>query len=492
MKALLRVTLLCLPLLALAGCSVNPATGEQNFTAFMSRADEMEIGKKEHPKILKEFGGAYDDQDLAAYVRNIGIALTQVSEVPDMPFTITVLNSGVVNAFALPGGYIYITRGLLALGGNEAEMASVLAHEIGHVTARHTAQRYSKAMAANIGLSLLSVLGRAAGVPTEFGRLASYGTQAYLQSFSREQELEADKLGVRYMSRLGFDPDAAVRFLEKLKAHSGLQAKLEGRPEDAERFNIMSTHPRTAARVLQAIRLAKLAPVVRPRLGRDDYIARVDGMMFGDDPKQGVRAGRVFSHPGLGFRFEVPPGFVMFNSPARVVARGPDDAVIVFDMEVPKKAKTVEDILLYLTRQWGQGLSLKEVERIEVNGLNGATGRGSVSIRDGPRDARLVAIHETRERIFRFAFLTPPAVTSRMAEDLQRTTFSFRRLSPEEAKAIRPLRLRFTVVADGDTAASLAARMPFEKFALEWFETLNGLQRGDTLAAGSMVKTVGY
>ena len=116
----------------------------------------------------------------------------------------------------------------------------------------------------------------------------------------------------------------------------------------------------------------------------------------------------------------------------------------------------------------------------------------SVSTRDGPRNARLVAIHETRKRIFRFAFLTPPAVASRMAEDFQRTTFSFRRLSPEEAKAIRPLRLRFTVVADGDTAASLAARMPFEKFSLEWFETLNGLQRGDTLAAGSMVKMVGY
>ena len=151
MKAFLRVIVLLSPLLALVGCSVNPATGEQSFTAFMSRADEMEIGKKEHPKILKEFGGAYGDGDLAAYVRDIGAALSQVSEVPDMPYTFTVLNADNVNAFALPGGYIYITRGLLALADNEAEMASVLAHELGHVTARHTAERYSKAVAATSG-----------------------------------------------------------------------------------------------------------------------------------------------------------------------------------------------------------------------------------------------------------------------------------------------------------------------------------------------------
>jgi len=498
MKAFSRVFVVSFLLQALAGCAVNPATGEQSFMAFMSRADEMEVGKKEHPKVLKEFGGAYADKNLAAYVRDIGIALTQVSEVPDTPYTFTILNSDVVNAFALPGGYIYITRGLLALGGNEAEIASVLAHEIGHVTGRHTAQRYSKAVAANIGLTLLGALGSATGVPTGVGQLASYGSQAYLQSFSREQELEADKLGVRYMSRLGFDPNAAVRFLGKLKARSGLEEKLEGRPEAVERFNIMSTHPRTQERIKQAIQLAQLAqlaqvaPGLQPKMGRGDYLARVDGMVFGDDPKQGVRAGRVFSHPGLGFRFEVPPDFVMFNGPARVVARGADGAVIVFDMEATKVAKTFDDILLYLTGHWGRGISLKGAERIEVNGLNGATGVGRASTGNGIRDVRLVALRDTKEQIFRFAFFTPPALTARLAEALQRTTFSFRRLSPGEVAAIRPLRLRMHVVGEDDTAASLAARMPFEKFALEWFETLNGLSRGEPLHAGSVVKTVGY
>ena len=151
MPNLLRAVLLCLPLLSLAGCSTNPATGGQSFTAFMSRSDEMRVGAEEHPKILKQFNGAYQEGQVAAYAGRVGAALARVTEVTAMPFTFTVLNTDKVNAFALPGGYVYITRGLLALADDEAEMAGVLAHEIGHVTARHTAQRHSKAIATNLG-----------------------------------------------------------------------------------------------------------------------------------------------------------------------------------------------------------------------------------------------------------------------------------------------------------------------------------------------------
>ena len=149
MLRLINPALLIVPLLALGACTVNPATGKQSFTGFMSRSDEMEVGSKEHPKILKEYGGRYDGNGINAYVRDIGLGLARVSEVAGLPYTFTVLNDDKVNAFALPGGYVYITRGLLALADNEAEMAGVLAHEIGHVTARHTAQRYSQAMATN-------------------------------------------------------------------------------------------------------------------------------------------------------------------------------------------------------------------------------------------------------------------------------------------------------------------------------------------------------
>ncbi len=141
MQIFFRAVVLCLPLLSLAGCSTNPATGQQSFTAFMSRADELRIGAEEHPKMIKEFGGAYTDARLRAYIKRTGLALARISEVTDLPYTFTILNDDKVNAFALPGGYVYITRGLMALANDEAELAGVVAHEIGHVTARHTAQR---------------------------------------------------------------------------------------------------------------------------------------------------------------------------------------------------------------------------------------------------------------------------------------------------------------------------------------------------------------
>ena len=490
MPNLFRAVLLCLPLLSLAGCSTNPATGEQSFTAFMSRSDEMRVGAEEHPKILKEFNGAYGEGQVADYAGHVGAALARVSEVTDMPFTFTVLNTDKVNAFALPGGYIYITRGLLALAENEAEMAGVLAHEIGHVAARHTAQRHSQAMAANLGLTVLGVLGSAAGAPPGLGEIASFGAQAYLQGFSREQEMEADMLGARYLARAGYDVGAMSGFLSKLQRHDRLEAALKEVPDPAARFNIMSTHPRTADRIAQAVRLAGAAPNPNARRARATYLTGIDGMLFADDPKDGVRKGRDFIHPGIGFRFTVPPGYVLFNSPRAVVARGPNKALIQFDMESEKKAARAGDLVAYLNRDWGRSLSLSGIERIRVSGMEAATGRARISSRNGTRDVRLVAIRDDRRRIFRLAFLTSPAVTASQTEALQRMTYSFRLLSASEAAAIRPLRLRIVTVGPHDTPQLLADRLPFEKLRLEWFETLNGLARGQPLTPGNQVKVV--
>jgi len=490
MQNFFRAVLLCLPLLSLAGCSTNPATGKQSFTAFMSRSDEMRVGAEEHPKILKQFNGAYQEGQMAAYAGQVGAALARISEVTDMPFTFTVLNTDKVNAFALPGGYVYITRGLLALADDEAEMAGVLAHEIGHITARHTAQRYSKSIATNLGLTVLGVLGSAAGAPPGLGDIASFGAQAYLQGFSREQELEADMLGARYLARAGYDVGAMGGFLGKLQRHDRLEAALKDTPDPAARFNIMSTHPRTADRIAQAIRLAGTGPVANARRGRATYLLGIDGMLFGDDPRDGVRKGRVFAHSAIGFRFTVPPGYVLFNKPQAVVARGPGKSEIQFDMEATKEAAQVGDLVAYLNRDWGRSLSLGGIERITVGGMEAVTGRGRKNTRDGAMDARLVVIRDARRRIFRLLFLTPTAVTASQAEALQRTTYSFRLLSAGEAATIRPLRLRVVTVGAGDTRQTLADRLPFEKLRLEWFETLNGLAPDQPLAPGGKVKIV--
>jgi predicted Zn-dependent protease len=476
-------------LVGLNGCTTNPVTGKQSFTAFMSRDDEIRIGAEEHPKLIREFGGAYTDVKLRAYINRIGLKLTRHADTSDLAFTFTILNSEKVNALALPGGYVYITRGLLALADNEAEMAGVLAHEIGHVTARHTAERYSTAQAANIGLMVLSVLGSAAGVPSGVGQLAGFGAQAALQSYSREQELESDMLGVRYLSRAGYSPHAMTSFFHKLKVHEELERAMEGKTGAAPN-NIMATHPRTAERISRAIQLARAARVANPLLGRQEYLAEIDGVVFGDDPEQGVRRGREFIHPDLGIRFEAPPKFVLFNSAGQVVARGPGKSVMVFDLAREKSARGARSLRGYIANTWASGLSLRGLERININGMEAATASGRVNTRNGPKDLRLVAIRGGPNQIFHLRFITSPTMTDRLGVDFRRATFSFRRISKAEAAAIQPLRIKVVRVAPGDTPRRLADRLPFEAFRLRWFETLNGLRPGQGLQPGTRVKIV--
>ena len=219
---LYHAMLLALPALV-SGCALNPATGERNFTAFMSLEDERRIRDQEHPNILARFGGAYDDPALTAYVAEIGQAIAAKSEMPELDCRFTILNTPVVNAFALPGGYIYMSRGLLALADSEAELAGVLAHEIGHVTARHAARRYSRHVLANFGAELLDLVtigGMAEAAQAE--------ADAYIQGYTRDQEFEADSLGLRYLRAAGYDAGAVPRFLNKLAAYRVLEAKLRG------------------------------------------------------------------------------------------------------------------------------------------------------------------------------------------------------------------------------------------------------------------------
>ena len=475
--------MLCSVLL-ITSCSTNRATGNQSFTAFMSEEEELKVGAQEHPKIVKGFGGEYQSPELQAYVTRTGKALAAISEVPDLPYTFTILNDEKVNAFALPGGYVYITRGLLALAENEAEMAGVLAHEIGHITARHSAQRHSTSVATNIGLTVLGVLGSAVGVPSGIGQAVSAGAQAVVQGYSREQELEADMLGVRYMTRLGYSPDAMTSFFEKLDAHSKLEAKSAGR--EGVSHNIMSTHPRTTDRISQAIRLAKTKSVNKPIVAREAYLKQIDGLVFGDDPSQGVRKGRVFTHPGLQIQYKVPPDFVLFNSPKNVTAIGPDKSKIVFDMANPEAVRQSGSLLDYLRTKWGRNINLRALEPLEINGMPAATGAGRLDT----ADVRLIVIEGDKDKIFQFAFITPHQSTEKLSAELQRTTYSFRRISKSEANAIRPLRIRTTKVRTGDTAASLSNRLPFEKFNKEWFELINSLEPGARLTPGQTVKII--
>ncbi len=477
-----RAAALILLLPVLAACAVAPATGRTIFTGGLTPENEAKLGFQENKKVLNEFGGAYDDPALDRYVSSLGKLLARTSEMPDLAFTFTVLDSPIVNAFALPGGYVYVTRGLLALADDEAELAGVLAHEIGHVTARHTAERYGQTILAQgtaLGAGLL--LGEAAG------DLTGAGAMLFVRSWSRDQEHEADLLGVRYLSRVGYRPQAMASFLTRLQAHSRLEAEIQGRPGKADEFSLLQTHPRTAERIELAIRAAGAKPVADPLVARDLYLGKVDGLLYGDDPKQGVIQGRRFLHPDLRFAFEVPDGFHLLNGPEQVAARGPEGAAIVFD-RAPKGAGV--SITDYLIRDWAKDATLRDVEAITVNSLAAATGRTKVRGRQGALDFRLVAIQGEGESVYRFRFVTPPKLTDALAEGFKRTTYSFHRLSPGEAAQIKPRRLRLYRVRPGDTPSGISGRMAFESYRLQRFLVLNGLNEKGLIRPGQTVKIV--
>ena len=476
---------------ALGGCTTNPATGSQSFTAFMSPEKEVEVGRDEHPKILKQYGGELDDPKLRAYVDSVGQRLARQSELPDLKFTFTVLNSDVTNAFALPGGYVYVTRGLISLASNEAELAGVLGHEVGHVTARHTAQRYSRAVATGIAATAVGVLESIFLGTNVVGQVGAQAGQLYLAGYSRDQEFEADTLGVRYLGRSGYSPTAMSTFLAKLQAESALTAQLAGKPGSTNDFDIMATHPRTQDRVREAVAAAheQGAAPGDGRIGREEFLTAIDGMAYGGDRKSGFVRNRVFVHPSLRFQFEVPPGFVLVNSDRNVAARGPNGATVVFDRESRPQVAGIA-MTNYLSGVWGRNVRLQQLERLTINEMDAATALARVQNNSGVRDLRLVAIRYDANTIYRFLFVTQPADTAGLADWLRRTTYSFRRLSEAEAAKASPLRVRVVTVGASDTVESLARRMAFDTAQDQRFRLINGLQPDEKLRPGDRVKII--
>ena len=482
LKNIISAALVILITAGLSGCTVNPATGDQSFTGFMSLEDEIKIGREEHPKILKSFGGPYKDNTVTNYVNGIGNGLAARSELTKIKWTFTVLNSPQINAFALPGGYVYVTRGLMALASNEAELAGVIAHEIGHVTGRHTAQRYSSSIAAT-GVSILAgiLLGSAAG------DLANFAGQAAVQSYSRAQEFEADSLGVRYLSRTNYNTQAMASFLAKLRSHSQLEAKRHKKdPSSVDQGDMFATHPRTIDRVERAIANAKNGRTGQ-RFGAVDYMERLHNMLYGDDPKEGFIKGRTFIHPEMRFRFDVPEGFRLFNSARAVIAKGPGSSIIQFDMAGKPYGGSMTG---YIPNVWGRKGNFRQVEPLNVNGMEGATATMRTRQRNGTFDLRFIAIRQSPKRIYRFAFLTPPNMTDRLSLGLRQTTFSLRSISSTEAQKLQPSRILVKPVTAGDTVRSFVRRMGVNDFKEETFRVINGLSPSDTLRRGGLVKII--
>lgn len=476
--------LLILPALALLNsCTASPTSGQSIFTGFVNTQQEAQMGSTERANILKEFNGEADNQALNQFVQRIGAKLTPYAERKDVTFTFTVLNDDMVNAFAVPGGYIYITRGLLNLAQNESQVAAVLGHEMGHINARHSAQQMSQSMVANLGLQALGIA-TGSDLATQAGGM---GADLFIKKYSRNHELEADALAVRYLAAAGYDPYANTKFLAMLEEYTALQQRMSGSVAGNDLASFFATHPPTTERVNRARILADQAQKVQnPIVNRDEYLRAIDGTVYGDTAEQGFARGREFIHPGLKIKFEVPSGFRIQNSEKQVVAVNQSNATIIFDMGQGQ----VNDPVDYITTSWAPNTATSNQQKITVNGFDGATASTSMLINGSQHDAQLVALSAGNGKFYRLVFLAPAGQMAKYSPEFRRTTYSLSGLSAQELKLASPNRIRLIKVQQQDTIQSIASKMPVADFATERFCLLNGLQPGDALTPGKTVKTI--
>jgi len=454
------------------------------------REQEAAIGAEQHQQVVAEFGGVYRNDQVASYVAEIGHRLANASGTTGINYVFTVLDSPVVNAFALPGGYVYITRGLIALANNEAELAGVIAHEMGHVIARHGTQRMTRGVLAELGTMILGSVFDSPAI----GDIARTGAGVWMSGYSREQEREADSLAVRYLKAAGYPPIAMASFLGTMGQMDELQRKIGGSARNDGFFALLATHPSNAERVQLAIAEAggntERAWQGALGFGRDVYLNRIDGMVYGDSPAQGFIRDHGFIHPEMGFAFSVPQGFNLTNTPAAVLIRGPDNAQGVFDADMRSNPTPAGgDPAVYIRDVWTGQQPVQGLERITIDGLPAATATANVRTSGGDSVVRLVAIR-TGDRFYRFQFAAPQNRSAALAPAFRQIAISFRQLSPAEARSYQPERLRVLPVRSGETSQSFAAASALEEPKLERFRVLNGLRAGEEIAPGERVKTV--
>jgi predicted Zn-dependent protease len=448
--------------------------------------------RQQHPALVAEFGGA-ETGARGAYVDSVGRRVAVHSGVvnPGQSFRFTTLNAAVENAFATPGGYVYITRQLMGLMNDEAELAFVLGHETGHIAARHAQAR----KAASSRNSILGVLGAVLGsvVGGGFGNLisqsAQYGSQLRTLSFSRDQEYQADTLGIRFITAAGYDPLASSSMLAALGRSTALEARVQGNsnrstPEWAQ------THPLNENRTRQAAASAQRTGRAGTGLrNRDAFLAQLDGVIVDDDPAQGVIDGRSFTHPDLRLQFMVPAGYQMQNSARAVTIAGSAGQAQFKTGRFDGNMGNYVNQALYDLTEGKTQLALGPIQRTTVNGLPAAYVTGRANSSSGAVDVSVMAYQFDANTAYHFVMLTR---AGQGISPFAQMVNSVRRISPAEASAIRPRVIDVVTVRSGDTVQALASRMAYRDYRIERFLSLNGLTGAGALVPGRKVKLVVY
>lgn len=450
----------------------------------------VQESQQDHPKLLEEFGGA-ETGPRASYVDNVGRRVASFSGVAPGVYRFTVLNSAVENAFATPGGYIYITRQLMALMDNEAELAFALGHEVGHVAANHAQARESYARRSSVlgvlGAILGSVVG--GGLGSAVAEMSQSRAQLATLSFSRNQEYEADTLGMRYMIGSGYDPVGASGVLAAITRATALEARVQGQ-DSRQTPEWASTHPLGTNRVQNALTAARRTGRLGTGLrNRDQFLSQLEGVFVDDDPAQGVIEGRTFTHPDLRIFFAVPQGYLMQNGTTAVSISGSAGKA---QFSGGRYNGSLENYTSLVLRQLaGNQVRLMggPVQRTTINGIPAAYTTARANTSSGSIDVSVFAYQWNPSTVYHFIMLTRggagvgPFVP--MVE-------SIRKVTPGEAANIRPRIINVVTVRPGDTVQGLASRMAYRTFQLERFLSLNNLAANSRLAPGQKVKLVVY
>ncbi len=465
----------------LAGCSSLPDSGTVSLRlpepgTAPSRMSAVE--QREHLRILASYGGQYENERVQTMVESTVRRLAAASLRPDRNYDVVMLNSPSVNAFALPNGRLYVTRGLIALANDQAELASVLAHEMGHVTAHHAQIREQKARQAAL---ISNVVSDVLSDP-QVGALALAKSKLALASFSRAQEFEADAVGIRNSARAGFDPYGAARFLAAMQRNVDLKSGARNR-SDARLADFLSDHPSTPDRVRKALIDARefSGPGIGQR-DRNGYLGYLDGIVYGEDPSEGFVRGRRFLHPKLGFTFLAPPDFTLDNTAQAVLGLkdGGEEAMRLDVVSV----SAGQSLAQYLDSGWIEGVDRESLARFTVNGFPAATARATGK----DWSFRLFAVRFGSD-VYRFIFAARN-MTPASDRAFRESVASFRRMSLKESEGVRPLRMKIVTAGPNDTVASMARRMAVANNRVERFRVLNGLGHKEKLRNGQKVKLV--
>jgi predicted Zn-dependent protease len=478
----------------LCGCATNPATGGSDLV-LMSERDEIEIGKQANMQVLQEYS-VYNDLELQNYVQYVGNKVAAKSHRPELDYQFTVLDSPEVNAFALPGGYIYITRGLMAYLNTEGELAAVLGHEVGHVTARHAVQQHSATQMAGIGSVIGTIIGEAfiPGISSVGGQqLVGMAGTAMLRGYGRDHELEADRLGAEYLAKSGYDPDAILDVIGVLKNQELFELRLareEGR-QPRIYHGVFSTHPSSDTRLQEAVGYAydiKEAASESIFIGRTEYLQRVDGLVYGESTDNGLIRGRNFYHGNMGFALRFPERWGIQNLPDRLIA-GPNGGLAMLQIMVQPADPRLSPKDYMAQRM---GIDTNRVgQALSINGLPAYTTTAVLNTNVGKRLARVSVVYLQNMAFIIVGHTKDTNGLNRYDNTFINTTKTLRPLSnAERSVANRTNRIKLIRAGQGTKFDDLAKSSPLDKFPEQQLRLINAEYPAGEIENGELLKVI--